>query len=132
MFILYYINMLKLFSFFKKQKFTEENQKAAEDSMESIRSRMNILNQKAINLEENYPEQRKQIQECFDVVNSIEPSSSVRAGKFEQQISVAITKVSTVCDQVFTTKDEKKLSSEIKLLSRAIRERQNADLVQEE
>lgn len=124
--------MLKLFSFFKKQKFTEENQKAAEDSMESIRSRMNILNQKAINLEENYPEQRKQIQECFDVVNSIEPSSSVRAGKFEQQISVAITKVSTVCDQVFTTKDEKKLSSEIKLLSRAIRERQNADLVQEE
>lgn len=132
MFILYYINMFKLSSLFKKQKFSEENQKAAEDSMESLRTRINILNQKAINLEENYPEQRKTIQECFNILNSIEPSSSVRAGKFEQQIAVSITKVSTECDQVFATKDEKKLTSEIKLLSRVIRERQNADLVQEE
>lgn len=101
--------------------------------MKSLRDRMNTLNQKAFNLSENYPQQRKEIEECNNILNSIEPSSSVRAGKFEQQIAVAITKVSTVCDQVFTTKDEKKLTSEIKLLSRAIRERQNADTtVQEE
>ena len=115
------------------RKFSQENQKAAEDSMKSLCDRMSTLNQKAFNLSENYPQQRKEIEECNNILNSIEPSSSVRAGKFEQQIAVAITKVSTVCDQVFTTKDEKKLNSEIKLLTRAIRERQNADItVQEE
>ena len=125
--------MLKILSIFNKRKFSQENQKAAEDSIKSLRDRMNTLNQKALNLSENYPQQRKEIEECNNILNSIEPSSSVRAGKFEQQIAVAITKVSTVCDQVFTTKDEKKLNSEIKLLTRAIRERQNADItVQEE
>lgn len=130
--IYYHYIMLKIFSLFKKQKFSEENQKAAQDSMEALRARMNILNQKAMNLAENYPEQRKEIENCFNLVNQIEPSASVRAGKFEQQMGVAITRVSTECDQIFTTKDEKKLTSEIKLLSRAVRERQNADLVQEE
>lgn len=124
--------MLKIFSIFNKHKFSQENQKAAEDSMMSLRIRMNTLNQKAFNLTENYPDQRKAIEECNTLLESIEPSSSVRAGKFEQQIAVAITKVSTACDQVFTSKDEKKLKSEISLLSRAIRERQNADTVQEE
>lgn len=124
--------MLKIFSIFNKHKFSQENQKAAEDSMMSLRIRMNTLNQKAFNLTENYPDQRKAIEDCNTLLESIEPSSSVRAGKFEQQIAVAITKVSTACDQVFTSKDEKKLKSEISLLSRAIRERQNADTVQEE
>ena len=113
--------MLKILSIFNKRKFSQENQKAAEDSIKSLRDRMNTLNQKAFNLSENYPQQRKEIEECNNILNSIEPSSSVRAGKFEQQIAVAITKVSTV------------LNSEIKLLTRAIRERQNADItVQEE
>lgn len=124
--------MLKILNIFNRRKRAQENQKAAEDSMESLRTRMNILNQKAFNLTENYPEQRKEIEECYAILNSIEPSSSVRAGKFEQQIVVAITKVSTSCDKVFTSRDGKKLASEIKQLSRAIRERQNADLVQEE
>lgn len=124
--------MLKILSIFNRRKFTQENQKAAEDSMKSLRFRMNTLNEKAFNLAENYPEQRKAIEECNTILNSIEPSSSVRAGKFEQQIAVAITKVSTICDQVYETKDDKKLTSEIKLLNRAIRERQNADTVQEE
>lgn len=124
--------MLKILSIFNRRKFTQENQKAAEDSMKSLRFRMNTLNEKAFNLTENYPEQRKAIEECNTILNSIEPSSSVRAGKFEQQIAVAITKVSTICDQVYETKDDKKLTSEIKLLNRAIRERQNADTVQEE
>lgn len=124
--------MAKLFSFFHNQKFSEENQKAAENSLESLRIRMNILNQKAINLKENYPNAQKEIEECFNTLNSIQPSSSVRAGKFEQQISVALTKVSTACDKVFTSKDEKSLTSEINLLNRAIRERQNADIGQDE
>lgn len=123
---------MDIFSLFKTQKRQKENQKAAEDSMQSLRDRMNTLNLKASNLAENYPEQRKEIEDCFNTLNSIEPSSSVRAGKFEQQIAVAITKVSTQCDQIFTEKNDTALASEIALLTRAIRERQNADIDQDE
>ena len=100
--------------------------------MESLKKRMDLLNQKALNLSENYPEQRSKIGECFKTLSSIEPSASTRAGKFEQQISVAITKVSTACDKIFTQKDSKSLDSEIEILIRNIREREHADEVQEE
>ncbi|MCI6797873.1 MAG: hypothetical protein MR970_00190 [Spirochaetia bacterium] len=122
----------KLFSFFNKSKYSKENQITAEESMTTLRSRMEVLNQKALNLKDNYPDQRAQIQNCLDLINSIEPSASVRAGKFEQQISVAITQVSTACDKIFTNKDVSKLDSLINALLRSIRERQNADIVQEE
>ena len=100
--------------------------------MTTLRSRMEVLNQKALNIKDNYPDQRAQIQNCLDLINSIEPSASVRAGKFEQQISVAITQASTACDKIFTNKDVSKLDSLINALLRSIRERQNADIVQEE
>lgn len=122
----------KLFSFFNKSKYSKENQITAEESITTLRSRMEVLNQKALNLKDNYPDQRAQIQNCLDLINSIEPSTSVRAGKFEQQISVAITQVSTACDKIFTNKDVSKLDSLINALLRSIRERQNADIVQEE
>ena len=122
----------KLFSFFNKSKYSKENQITAKESMTTLRSRMEVLNQKALNLKDNYPDQRAQIQNCLDLINSIEPSASVRAGKFEQQISVAITQVSTACDKIFTNKDVSKLDSLINALLRSIRERQNADIVQEE
>ncbi len=122
----------KLFSFFNKSKYSKENQITAEESMTTLRSRMEVLNQKALNIKDNYPDQRAQIQNCLDLINSIEPSASVRAGKFEQQISVAITQVSTACDKIFTNKDVSKLDSLINALLRSIRERQNADIVQEE
>ncbi|MGN0739683.1 MAG: hypothetical protein ACI4LX_05890 [Treponema sp.] len=122
----------KIFSFFNKSKYSKENQITAEESMTALRHRMEILNQKALNLKDNYPDQRAQIQNCLDLINSIEPSASVRAGKFEQQISVAITQVSTACDKIFTNKDVSKLESLINALLRSIRERQNADIVQEE
>ena len=122
----------KLFSFFFKSKYSKENQITAEESMTTLRSRMEVLNQKALNLKDNYPDQRAQIQNCLDLINSIEPSASVRAGTFEQQISVAITQVSTACDKIFTNKDVSKLDSLINALLRSIRERQNADIVQEE
>ena len=122
----------KLFSFFNKSKYSKENQITAEESMTTLRSRMEVLNQKALNIKDNYPDQRAQIQNCLNLINSIEPSASVRAGKFEQQISVAITQVSTACDKIFTNKDVSKLDSLINALLRSIRERQNADIVQEE
>lgn len=122
----------KLFSFFNKSKYSKENQITAEESMTTLRSRMEVLNQKALNIKDNYPDQRAQIQNCLDLINSIEPSASVRAGKFEQQISVAITQVSTACDKIFTNKDVSNLDSLINALLRSIRERQNADIVQEE
>ena len=122
----------KFFSFFNKSKYSKENQITAEESMTTLRSRMEVLNQKALNIKDNYPDQRAQIQNCLDLINSIEPSASVRAGKFEQQISVAITQVSTACDKIFTNKDVSKLDSLINSLLRSIRERQNADIVQEE
>lgn len=120
------------FSSLGKSRYSKENQKAAVDSMESLKKRMDLLNQKALNLSENYPEQRSKIGECFKTLSSIEPSASTRAGKFEQQISVAITKVSTACDKIFTQKDSKSLDSEIEILIRNIREREHADEVQEE
>lgn len=122
----------KFFSSFNKSKYSKENQITAEESMTTLRSRMEVLNQKALNIKDNYPDQRAQIQNCLDLINSIEPSASVRAGKFEQQISVAITQVSTACDKIFTNKDVSKLDSLINALLRSIRERQNADIIQEE
>lgn len=117
----------KLFSSIGKSKYTKENQLAAENSIKTLKSQMDLLNQKAFNLSESYPDLKNQITDCFNQVNSIEPSASVRAGKFEQAISVAITKVSTECDKIFTSKNPKPLNDEIKALSKAIRERQNAD-----
>ncbi|MCR5385825.1 MAG: hypothetical protein K6E69_01755 [Treponema sp.] len=121
-----------IFSSLGKLKYSKENQKAAVDSMDSLKKRMDLLNQKAFNLAENYPEQRVKIGECLKSLSAIEPSASTRAGKFEQQISVAITKVSTACDKIFTSKDSKVLDSEIEILIRNIREREHADEVQEE
>ncbi|MBQ0162969.1 MAG: hypothetical protein KBS84_07435 [Treponema sp.] len=117
----------RILSAIGKSKYTKENIKAAEDSIKTLKYQMDLLNQKAFNLAENYPEQKKKIADCFSQVNSIEPSTSVRAGKFEQAISVAITKVSTSCDKIFTSKDQKHLDEEIKALAKAIRERINAD-----
>lgn len=117
----------KILSKIGKSKYIKENEKAAQDSIRTLKYQMDLLNQKALNIAENYPEQKKQISECFNQINSIEPSTSVRAGKFEQAISVEITKVSTACDKIFTSKDQKKLDSEIKALAKAIHERVNAD-----
>lgn len=122
----------KFFSLFKKSKYTKVNQATAKEAMDTLFSRMDILNQKAFNLQENYPELRNQIQTCFENFKLIEPSASVRAGKFEHQITVAITEVSTACDKIFTSKNSKDLTSKIAALSRAIRERQNADIPQDE
>ncbi|MBP5402565.1 MAG: hypothetical protein J6Y36_05340 [Treponema sp.] len=121
-----------LFSRTGKSKYSKENQKAANDSLVSLKKRMDILNQKALNLSEGYPEQRSQIAQCYDTLNKIEPSASTRAGKFEQQISVAITKVSTACDKIFARESSDNLDREIALLCRTIREREHADEVQEE
>lgn len=125
-------NIIEQISSLFKSKYSKENQITAEESLKALGGRMEILNQKALNIKDNYPEQRAKIQECFDLFSEIEPSASVRAGKFEQQIAVAITQVSTACDKIFTSNDTQKLDSVIQSLSRAIRERQNADLVQEE
>lgn len=122
----------KFFSLFKKSKYTKVNQATAKEAMDTLFSRMDILNQKAFNLQENYPELRNQIQTCFENFKLIDPSASVRAGKFEHQIAVAITEVSTACDKIFTSKNSKDLTSKIAALSRAIRERQNADIPQDE
>lgn len=115
----------KINSLFSKK--TKENQKAAEEAIATLRTRIDILNQKAQNLSESYPAERAKIQECFTQLNQIEPSASVRAGKFEQQIATSITKVSTACDKIFTNKDQDRLNTEINLLIRNIRERTNAD-----
>lgn len=124
--------MLKIFSLFSKNKFSLENNKVAQESILSLRTRMNTLNQKTNNIKEKYPEQQQQIQKCYDQIQQIEPSASVRAGKFEHQIAVAITQVSTELDKIFTLQDSTNLDAQISLLSRTIRERQNADSTTEE
>ncbi|MCQ2610786.1 MAG: hypothetical protein MJ169_03470 [Treponema sp.] len=119
-------------SIFSSNKKDLESQRTAQESMEQIRSRMDILNQKAFNLKDNYPEEKNQIAELFELVNTIEPSPSVRAGKFEWALGQAITRVSSACDKVFTSLNKDELDAEIALLSKAVRERQNADMEEDD
>ncbi|MCR5045532.1 MAG: hypothetical protein K6A42_03015 [Treponema sp.] len=104
-----------------------ESLKAAQESMLNIINAFGALDQKAKNLSEKYPEQEKLIHQYFDEAKKIEPSVSVRAGKFEQALQQQITKVSSLIDKIFTDNDPKKLDSELKLLARYIRVRTNAD-----
>ena len=122
----------KIFSLFNKSKHNKQNLLAATQSLEALIERAKILDQKALNIKDNYPELSKKINDCLQTLLSIEPSSSVRAGKFEQQISVAITQVSTSLDKIFTSSDSAKLEQQISLLERNIRERVNADTITEE
>lgn len=123
----------KLFSGFKKQRLqSAESVLAAEESMKNIQNSFGILNEKTKNIEDKYPEQKKQINEYYEQVMAIIPSVSVRAGKFEQALAQEITKVSSLCDQIFVSDDVKVFDSELKMLGRFIRERQNADIEQDE
>ncbi len=109
-----------------------ESIKAAEESMQHILQAFEILSQKAVGLKEKYPEQAKLIEEYYEETKSIEPSASVRAGKFEQALAQEITKVSSSCDKIFESGDTSILDENLKYLARFIRERKNADIPEEE
>lgn len=115
----------KVFAF---SKIPDKNMLAAKQSMDRIYMAFATLDQKSLALQEKYPEQREKLHAFYNDVITIEPSVSVRAGKFEQVIAQTITKVSTECDRIFTTKNTKSIDKEIENLGKAIRERQNADL----
>ena len=122
-------------SFFKKflnkikasKSFSPESLKAAEESMLNIINAFGALDQKAKNLEEKFPEQEKLIHQYFSDAKKIEPSVSVRAGKFEQALQQQITKASSCIDKILVDGDERKLDEELKLLGRYVRVRTNAD-----
>lgn len=86
-----------------------------------------MLDEKSKNLEEKYPEQKAVIRRCFENTKKIEPSVSVRAGKFEQALALQITKVSSAIDKILTNGDEQKFGKELELLERYVRVRTNAD-----
>ncbi len=116
---------------FEKLKFSKiaspESFKAAQDSMLNIINRFAMLDEKSKNLAEKYPEQKKIIHRCFENTKKIEPSVSVRAGKFEQALALQITKVSSAIDKILTNGDEQKFGKELELLERYVRVRTNAD-----
>ncbi len=122
-------------SFFKKflnkikasKSFSPESLKAAEESMLNIINAFGALDQKAKNLEEKFPEQEKLIHQYFSEAKKIEPSVSVRAGKFEQALQQQITKASSCIDKILVDGDARKLDEELKLLGRYVRVRTNAD-----
>ncbi|GEM_PF-2012905 len=122
-------------SFFKKflnkikasKSSSPESLKAAEESMLNIINAFGALDQKAKNLEEKFPEQEKLIHQYFSDAKKIEPSVSVRAGKFEQALQQQITKASSCIDKILVDGDERKLDEELKLLGRYVRVRTNAD-----
>lgn len=122
-------------SFFKKflnkikasKSSSPESLKAAEESMLNIINAFGALDQKAKNLEEKFPEQEKLIHQYFSDAKKIEPSVSVRAGKFEQALQQQITKASSYIDKILVDGDERKLDEELKLLGRYVRVRTNAD-----
>lgn len=118
--------------FFKSQHNRQKNMETAQASMNDIINSFELLNEKANNLRDNFPEQKALINEYFEQVQKIEPSASVRAGKFEQALAQQITRVSSLCDKVFTSSDSSELDVELKNLDRAIRERMNADVEVEE
>ena len=116
---------------FEKLRFSKiaspESLKAAQDSMLNIINRFAVLDEKSKNLAEKYPEQKAKIHNCFENTKKIEPSVSVRAGKFEQALALQITKVSSAIDKILTNGDEQKLNKELELLERYVRVRTNAD-----
>ncbi len=122
-------------SFFKKflnkikasKSSSPESLKAAQESMLNIINAFGALDQKAKNLEEKFPEQEKLIHQYFSDAKKIEPSVSVRAGKFEQALQQQITKVSSCIDKILVDGDASKLDEELKLLARYVRVRTNAD-----
>ena len=95
--------------------------------MLNIINAFGALDQKAKNLEEKFPEQEKLIHQYFSDAKKIEPSVSVRAGKFEQALQQQITKASSCIDKILVDGDERKLDEELKLLGRYVRVRTNAD-----
>lgn len=116
---------------FEKLRFSKiaspESFKAAQDSMLNIINRFAVLDEKSKNLAEKYPEQKAIIHRCFEDTKKIEPSVSVRAGKFEQALALQITRVSSAIDKILTNGDEQKLNKELELLERCVRVRTNAD-----
>ena len=116
---------------FEKLRFSKiaspESIKTAQDSMVNIINRFALLDEKSKNLAEKYPEQKELIHLCFENTKKIEPSVSVRAGKFEQTLALQITKVSSAIDKILTNGDEQKLNKELELLERYVRVRTNAD-----
>lgn len=122
-------NILKKFHLSSKNP--NDNMLTAKQSMEAIYNVSKMLDEKAMNLQEKFPEIRKSIHEYCEEIAKIQPSVSVRAGKFEQALAQQITKVSTECDRIFTSKDSKELLNEVNNLARVIRERQNADSSEE-
>ena len=116
---------------FEKLRFSKiaspESIKTAQDSMVNIINRFALLDEKSKNLAEKYPEQKELIHQCFENTKKIEPSVSVRAGKFEQALALQITKVSSAIDKILTNGDEQKLNKELELLERYVRVRTNAD-----
>lgn len=116
---------------FEKLKFSKiashESFKAAQDSMVNIINRFAVLDEKSKNLSEKYPEQKNRIHICFENTKKIEPSVSVRAGKFEQALALQITKVSSAIDKILTNGDEQRFNKELELLERYVRVRTNAD-----
>lgn len=115
----------------EKLKFSKiaspESIKAAQDSMLNILNRFAMLDEKSKNLAEKYPSQKDSIHRCFEDTKKIEPSVSVRAGKFEQALALQITKVSSSIDKVLTNGDAQRLNKELELLERCVRVRANAD-----
>lgn len=116
---------------FEKLRFSKiaspESIKTAQDSMVNIINRFALLDEKSKNIAEKYPEQKELIHLCFENTKKIEPSVSVRAGKFEQALALQITKVSSAIDKILTNGDEQKLNKELELLERYVRVRTNAD-----
>ncbi len=113
---------------FKSSKRTSpESLKAAQESMLNIINAFGALDQKAKNLQEKYPGQEKLIHQYFSAAKEIEPSVSVRAGKFEQALQLQITKVSSCIDKILVSGDASQLDAELKLLDRYVRVRGAAD-----
>lgn len=126
---------MKFFEFIKRKfskRASPESLKAAQESMVNIINAFSVLDEKAKNLQEKYPEQKNRIHQCFEDAKKIEPSVSVRAGKFEQALAQQITKVNSLIDKIFTSNDEQKLNEELKLLERYVRVRANADTAEAE
>lgn len=104
-----------------------ESLKAAEESMLNIINAFAVLDEKSKSIQDKYPAAREKIHLLFEETKKIEPSVSVRAGKFEQALQQQITKVNSSLDKIWASNDQKKLDDELKLLERYVRVRTTAD-----
>lgn len=107
---------------FFKRLFTKREEPPSE-TLDRIKSSLNILMQKADNLSGRFENEKHTIEEIVAEAGKASPSANVRAAKFEQDILTSLTSASGALDEVLTGADSAGLSEALNSLRSLVRQR---------